>query len=270
MNKTIILLIFIFPCMIFSQSDFNNGYKTGYKAGYCYEQGVGCIPPIPPIPPIPRIGENTYKDGYNRGFSDGKSKRSSISSNSNSSTRTGTVSTSSYTPLTMEEIMLLSRARKQNGGSDDNLIVDLILLPLKMLIDWDEISISPVYALSKPNNKSYKNGYGVNIDGRFRDNSVDFVYGYSFIQYEQIENNVKNLKQHSINIGIGINLLKDRNIQMELTPLLEYELNNQSSFGYGGYLGIKKTFFNKKLSIGSRYRYTTISNQLSLNLIYTK
>jgi hypothetical protein len=274
MNKIFRILILMLPCLIFAQNDFSNGYKEGYKSGYCYEQGYGCIPPIPPIPPIPRIGESSYTDGYNRGFSDGKSKRSSNNSNTNSSTQTGTISTSKFTPLTMDEIMMLSAAKQQNGGytsnNDNGLIVDIILLPFQMLIDWDEISISPAYAFSKPNNKLFKNGYGINIDGRFGDNTLDFVYGYSFLQYDQIENKEIKLKQHSVNIGLGINILKNSNIQMELTPLLEYELNNQKDFGYGGYLGFKKLFWNKKLSLGSRYKYTTVSSQISLNLIYKK
>lgn len=273
MKKIIKILILIFPCLIFSQNDFNNGYKEGYKSGYCYEQGSDCIPPIPPIPPIPRIGESTYTDGYNRGFSDGKSVRNSKNSYPNSSTQSSTISTSKYSPLSMDEIMILSQARKHNGNSypdnDVDLIRDIILLPFKMLLDWDEISISPTYALSNPNNKLYKNGYGINIDGRFGQHKIDFVYGYSFIRYNQIENSEENPSQHSANIGLGINILKNRNIQLELTPLLEYELNNKSDFGYGGYLGIRKLSRRKNISLGGKYRYTTVSNQISLNLIYT-
>lgn len=274
MTKIFRILILMLPCFIFAQNDFSNGYKEGYKAGYCYEQGFGCLPPLPPLPPLPRINESSYTDGYNRGFSDGKSKRSSNSSNTNSSTQTGTISTSKYSPLTMDEMMMLSAAKQQSGGSnsndDDISIGDIILLPFKMLIDWDEISISPTFAFSKPNNKLLKNGYGINIDGRFGDNTLDFVYGYSFTQYNPIDNYDINLKQHTVNIGLGINLVKNSNVQMELTPLLEYELNNQKDFGYGGYLGFKKLFWNKKLSLGSRYKYTTVSNQISLNLIYKK
>lgn len=48
-------------------SGFCEGYKAGYKAGHCYRE-FACIAPIPPICPIPEIGENTYQDGYNRGF----------------------------------------------------------------------------------------------------------------------------------------------------------------------------------------------------------
>ncbi|HFG0578739.1 TPA: hypothetical protein ACGFUY_002602 [Flavobacterium psychrophilum] len=272
MNKIIKLIVLIFPCLIFSQNDFSNGYKEGYKSGYCYEQGYGCIPPIPPIAPIPRVGESTYTDGYNRGFSDGKNKRSSEKSNSNYST-TPTTTTSTYTPTSMDEMMILAKARQQNNGNNSNggergFLTEIIMLPFEMLINWDQISLSPAFAFSNPNNKAFKKGYGINLDGRFGDNNVDFVYGYSYMQYNQDNNSEIKLKQHSVNIGLGINVFKNSNIQMELTPLLEYELNNQKDFGYGGYFGFKKMFLNKKISIGSRYKYTTVSNQISLNLIY--
>ncbi len=55
-------------------SDYCDGFQSGYKAGYCYRQ-FGCIPPIPPICPIPRIGENSFQDGYNRGFTAGSAAR---------------------------------------------------------------------------------------------------------------------------------------------------------------------------------------------------
>lgn len=56
-------------------SDYCKGWAEGYKAGWCYEQGIGCIDPIVPICPIKRIGEEGYKDGYNRGFVQGKAAR---------------------------------------------------------------------------------------------------------------------------------------------------------------------------------------------------
>jgi len=72
----ILLIVFIFFGLnkTFSQNQFSLGYKNGFKAGYCYNKGVGCIAPIPPIPPIPNLNESLYnfQDGYNRGFIDGR------------------------------------------------------------------------------------------------------------------------------------------------------------------------------------------------------
>lgn len=48
------------------------GYQFGFKEGYCYQ--TDCIAPIPPICPLPNINESndSYKDGYLRGFLDGR------------------------------------------------------------------------------------------------------------------------------------------------------------------------------------------------------
>ncbi len=53
------------------QQQYEEGWDAGYKAGWCYGQGEGCIEPIVPICPIPRTGESGFKAGYNRGFLNG-------------------------------------------------------------------------------------------------------------------------------------------------------------------------------------------------------
>ena len=69
-------LLFLFlPFYMFSQSAFSTGYEKGYKEGYCYED-FGCIAPNAPIAPNPKIGYDSYQDGYNKGFIDGKSAKS--------------------------------------------------------------------------------------------------------------------------------------------------------------------------------------------------
>jgi hypothetical protein len=52
-------------------SEYSKGWSDGYKEGWCYETDYGCIHPIVPICPIRRIGEKGYRDGYNRGFTQG-------------------------------------------------------------------------------------------------------------------------------------------------------------------------------------------------------
>lgn len=67
----LINLLFIFNV----SSDYCDGFSDGYKEGYCYEQ-VSC--PSPPVPPCPYMRHNekdTYKDGYNRGFTQGVKTR---------------------------------------------------------------------------------------------------------------------------------------------------------------------------------------------------
>jgi hypothetical protein len=77
-----ILLVFVFFGInkTFSQNQFSLGYNNGFKAGYCYNKGGGCISPLPPVPPVPNYPESFYnfQDGYNRGFIDGRGKASNI------------------------------------------------------------------------------------------------------------------------------------------------------------------------------------------------
>lgn len=74
MIKFLTILVLIISTLLLLQSyqynDYYQGWKDGWRNGYCYNR-YGCIPPNPPIAPIPRIGENTYKHGYNRGFISG-------------------------------------------------------------------------------------------------------------------------------------------------------------------------------------------------------
>jgi len=77
MKNLITLLLFLSISFAgYSQNKYSTGYSDGYKEGYCYED-FNCIPPIPPVTPIPRVNESTssYRDGYNRGFEDGRNKK---------------------------------------------------------------------------------------------------------------------------------------------------------------------------------------------------
>lgn len=79
-------LIFLFALLIsvssFGQTQFSNGWKDGYKKGYC-NNDLTCIDPIPPAPPAPPIKQTNisdYKFGYNEGFQAGLRANSSNSS----------------------------------------------------------------------------------------------------------------------------------------------------------------------------------------------
>lgn len=84
--KTVIS--FFFFCLLsivgYSQTAFQNGFKEGYRNGYCY-QDYSCISPVPPITPITRVGENpnSYQDGYNRGFEMGRDDKLKSNSSEN-------------------------------------------------------------------------------------------------------------------------------------------------------------------------------------------
>lgn len=62
-----VLITILFSAVSF-KSSYCEGFEAGFKKGYCYNKGFGCITPIVPICPLPRIGETSWNDGYNRGF----------------------------------------------------------------------------------------------------------------------------------------------------------------------------------------------------------
>lgn len=76
MGRIIIAVVCCILCLasIASASAFCDGWEDGYKARYCYRQ-YACLPPLVPLCPLPRLGEETYQDGYNRGFLAGLNAR---------------------------------------------------------------------------------------------------------------------------------------------------------------------------------------------------
>ena len=72
MKKAILILLSLITLTL--ASAFCNGFKQGFRDGYCYKKTV-CIDPIPPICPIPRYDEYTWSGGYQRGFLVGLSKQ---------------------------------------------------------------------------------------------------------------------------------------------------------------------------------------------------
>ena len=67
MKRLIILIALILMSTTDNSTAYCEGWNNGYKEGWCYEI-YSCIEPIPPICPIPRVGFESYRDGYNRGF----------------------------------------------------------------------------------------------------------------------------------------------------------------------------------------------------------
>lgn len=100
---------------VYSQSPFSKGYEKGYKEGYCYGKTIGCISPISPVSPMTKMNESpySYKDGYNRGFLDGKKK-------SIKNTNTSPYGRRSYTPdykpfkPDLKQLQMVLRARQQS------------------------------------------------------------------------------------------------------------------------------------------------------------
>ena len=60
------------------ETPFEKGWAAGYVAGWCYKdtsQGWDCFEPFVPFAPFPNFGEETFQDGYNRGFLAGHKAR---------------------------------------------------------------------------------------------------------------------------------------------------------------------------------------------------
>lgn len=101
----------------YAQTRFNQGYSIGYAEGYCYQK-ANCISPNEPNPPNPSISENdeSYTDGYNRGFSDGR--QNTQNSNDRKRYKTskpnfGDTSSRNYSDLTISELRNTLKKKKQ-------------------------------------------------------------------------------------------------------------------------------------------------------------
>jgi hypothetical protein len=89
MNKITTTILFLYLSITFSfgQSNFDKGFKEGFKSGYCFSNNQStyyCNPPLPPLPPLPQINENrnSYQNGYDRGFLFGQARRITDDNNS--------------------------------------------------------------------------------------------------------------------------------------------------------------------------------------------
>lgn len=84
-----IILFILFTSLGLAQTPFSRGFEEGFKKGYCYERGIGCLAPIAPIAPIPNVNEKSdnYTDGYNRGFQVGLDKSRNENQLSNTSSQ---------------------------------------------------------------------------------------------------------------------------------------------------------------------------------------
>lgn len=90
MKKIYYLLLFFNSLVALAQSDFDRGFKNGYKEGFCFDREIGCIEPLPPLTPLPRSNENlnSYTDGYNRGFQIGLEAQKKDANSTKTSERT--------------------------------------------------------------------------------------------------------------------------------------------------------------------------------------
>ena len=115
-------------------SNFESGFKLGFKNGYCYstdENSIGCIPPLTPLSPLPRYPESSgnFQDGYNRGFLVGNYSRRNIDDKTTNSTITKFnpyVSQLSSFEFSPEEMAALNAAKAAKFQATAEAFVNLL------------------------------------------------------------------------------------------------------------------------------------------------
>lgn len=214
-----LLLISIFTISVtFGQSMYINGFNSGYKKGYCHDQGIGCIEPIPPIAPIPKIGESSenFHDGYNRGFEMGLQARTSNSySNPAVSTNrqryqtsqpefidfTSSYGGSDLMNLKIRAITVISERAKQNleNGNYDSAIEDANSmlrvqpnLPLAYYIKSfgyykkDKMIDAYNFSIKSDNSRGHKTEWGEFMNKEMNDYLETFMKAEDYNSVQQI------------------------------------------------------------------------------------
>jgi len=180
-----IVLAFFMSFVVYSQTDYSNGWKKGYKAGYCY-QDYGCTSPIPPVSPVPMAGKNTYQDGYNRGFTIGKSDKTKQSS-TNSGGAYGQLKPleNTNTGLIVQEHIRRNK-RKSNKNKSKELKISSNDLTLDKILSFKKKNIVFVEEYLTINNWEFQSG---------DESQISFIKGKrdETMMISVIYNNTKNV-----------------------------------------------------------------------------
>lgn len=237
-----------------AQSNFDLGFKAGFKSGYCYssQSSVYCIPPISPIPPLPQISESSsnYQDGYNRGFLYGTDKRKADDNNSSSqrATRTNPPKFSPYVPqLPISEMVNAGISRQRSYDQRYAWIQSRISSLINAIYDnvtednFPSLNIEASREYLKRDLHNYVNSYNVR--------SSDFADNYKF---QNIVNNL-NIIERNIATKYETFLLNKRNEEEKsLQSQQEKNVTISSSFN---------SYFNKKIGTYSCTIYHFILNK---------
>lgn len=71
----ILIILTLFNTNIYiNYRSYCGGFEDGYCEGYKYSKGQNSMCPLAPVCPTPKVGQDEYKDGYNRGFALGCKK----------------------------------------------------------------------------------------------------------------------------------------------------------------------------------------------------
>jgi hypothetical protein len=207
-----------------AQSNFNLGFKDGFKSGYCYtaQSSVYCIPPSTPIPPLPQISESNsnYQDGYNRGFLYGTAQREADDNNSSSqrATRANPPKFSPYVPQLPIDAMV-------NAGISRQRIYDQRYAWIQSRIDglinfiYENVNENNLPSIKIENAREWLKEDLIKYVNSYNVKSSDFADNY---QFQNIVNNL-NIIERNIASKYETLLLNKRKEEIALIKSQENE-----------------------------------------------
>ena len=209
-----LVLCFVFSSFGQDYALWEEGYKDGYKKGYCHNKGISCIPPsITPFSPMPSLDNteywyknNPYTAGYNTGFIDGLSfDNNSKSESYNKETYVPKIN--QFTPDYEFYHNAIRKSVRENRNNEIRLSSEQEEL-VKRLYDDNNITIRGAY-LELVNQKWSRNHKNHNVPDKFIDGFYE-KQANIINSIKEIENDL-NLLIEQQSIDILLNSIDDIN-----------------------------------------------------------
>jgi tetratricopeptide (TPR) repeat protein len=248
MKQIITLFLFFIINISFAQSNFYNGFESGFKNGYCHNQGISCISPVPPNSPIPKVNENinSYQDGYNRGFEMGLNSNKSRSTSTENSRQRYQTSSSTFVENKMSNI-----------NYNDVLAIAGVLRQAKekaLELFNDEkyeesVEICKAGLKINPKDDEFMMFIG-DIDSRFLNNDGEALYylekAYRINRMENVKNKIDRIRNGTEErVKISGNLVTPENVMTKEQEIINLEIEISQYFKAANYL--------KVLELASKY-----------------
>lgn len=256
MKKIYYLLLFFNSLVALAQSDFDRGFKNGYKEGFCFNKSTGCIAPTTPITPIPSINENLNSiiDGYNRGFKMGLEAQKNNTNSTNTSERT----------------------RYQTSDPkfvDDKMSKTPIDFYMKaMELTGGEIDFSPRRRRRSGKDNGYSIDFGVNIGSNINNQKTSILLGlfleaniskrHSFIietMFFQDQAELTPIQSRFNSIAENETKYEDENV-FQGNLLLKYSFSKRFHFKYGVGASVSTTYDLASINFIGGLQYNITSN----------
>lgn len=208
----------------FAQSNFDLGFKAGFKSGYCYssQSSVYCTPPLTPLTPLPKISESSsnYQDGYNRGFLYGTDKRKADDNNYSSqrATITNPPKFSPYVPQLPINAMVNAGIYRQRVYDQRSAWIQSRISGLINAIN-DNVTADNFPSLNIEGERKYLKKDLSNYVNSYNVRSSDFADNY---QFQNIVNNL-NIIERNIAKKYETSLLNKRKEEIALSKYQDDE-----------------------------------------------